>query len=248
MNEPIWILPRQSHDEFRNRMKSSIRFVWFFTLLIAASAFQEEPGKSPLAKAIQVLNSSPWARQETFTRVVSGVGSGENGEKEIFNTFYVRFLSAPPVREALLRVQQIQYGYDLWGAEAKRQFDESGAAALRSGFGDWIVVSVGFRSNDPKEESNVRRFFEKQTPETLKNKAFLSTEQFSQVRIHGYFTPRDEGIGAKFVFPRRFEGNELVSAASKSVTFELLDVPTASPRLRARFAVKDMIANGQLVF
>ena len=66
--------------------------------------------------------------------------------------------------------------------------------------------------------------------------------------IHTYFAPRDEGMGAKFVFPRRVEGTPLVSPASKFITFELLDVPAASPRLRARFSVKDMVVNGRVVF
>jgi hypothetical protein len=43
---------------------------------------------------------------------VAGVGSGVSGEKEIFNTFYVRFISAQPVREALARIQQLQFGHD----------------------------------------------------------------------------------------------------------------------------------------
>ena len=46
-----------------------------------------------LDRAVKVLNDSPWARHETFTRVIRGVGSGISGEKEIYNTFYVRFLS-----------------------------------------------------------------------------------------------------------------------------------------------------------
>jgi hypothetical protein len=216
--------------------------------LAAPAAYQEQPPKLPLAQAIQVLNSSPWAKQETYTRVVSGVGSGESGEKEIFNTFYVRILSARPVREALARLQQIQYGYDGLPDEVRRRFDDYAAADLLSGFGDWIVVAVSFRSNNPGEEILVRRFFQKNTPETLRNKAFLSTEQFSQVPMQAYFAPRDEGIGAKFVFPRLIDGAPIVSQKSKSVAFELLGVPAASPRLRARFAVKEMVVNGQLVF
>lgn len=68
------------------------------------------------------------------------------------------------------------------------------------------------------------------------------------MRIHTYFAPRDEGIGAKFVFPRQVDGTPIVSPRSKSIAFELLDVPAASPRLRARFAVKEMVINGQLIF
>jgi hypothetical protein len=229
------------------KINRAICLLWIASLA-AAATYQEPLAKLTLAQAIQVLNSSPWARQETYTRVISGVGSGVSGEREIYNTFYVRIISARPVREALARLQQVQYGYDGLPDEVRRRFDEYAAADLLSGFGDWIVVAVSFRSNDPNEESNVRRFFQKQTPETLKNKAFLSTEQFSQVRIHTYFAPRDEGIGAKFVFPRQVDGTPIVSPRSKSIAFELLDVPAASPRLRARFAVKEMVINGQLIF
>jgi len=229
------------------RIKIAIGLIWMASLA-AAAAYQDKLPKLSLAEAVTVLNSSAWAKQETFTRVVSGQGSGESGEKEIFNTFYVRIISARPIREALARLQQIQYGYDQLPSEVKGRFDDYAAADLLSGFGDWIVVSVSFRSNAPKEESNVRRFFEKGTTETLKNKAFLSTEQFSQVPIQAYFSPRDEGIGAKFVFPRQMDGGPILTARSKSIAFELLDVPAASPRLRVRFAVKDMIVNGQLLF
>jgi len=214
----------------------------------AIPAQQESPAKMTLGQVVQLLNTSPWARQETYTRVLSGVGSGASGEKEIFNTFYVRIISAMPVRAALARLQQIQYGYDGLLKEDQRRFDDYVAADLLSGFGDWIVVAVSFRSNDPNQEISVRRFFQKQTTETLKNKAFLSTEHFSQIQIHAYFAPRDEGIGAKFVFPRQLAGVPVVSLMSKSMSFELLDVPAANPRLRARFAVKDMVVDGRLMF
>ena len=193
------------------------------------------------------MNDSPWARQETYIRLISGVGSGVSGEKEIFKTFYVRFVSARPIREALVRMQQIQYGYDELSDEDRERLDEYARDALLSGFGDWIVVAVSFRSNDPNEESAVRRFFKVETAETIKNKAFLSTDTFSQVPIHTYFPPRDEGIGAKFVFPREIEGIPIVSETSRSITFELLDVPGASGNLRAKFDVKDMVLDGKVI-
>jgi len=228
--------------------KSAIRLLWFVSFVFVALRAEEPRPRWPLSKAIQVLNSSPWARQETYTRVIAGVGSGVSGEKEIFNTFYVRFLSARPILEAVVRIQQLQYGYDGLADADKRRFDEYAAAELLSGFEDWIVVSVGFRSNDPNEESRVRRFFQKETAETIRNKAFLSTDRLSQVRIRTYFPPREEGIGAKFVFPRQIDGVPIVSATCKTVAFELLEVPAASPRLRARFAVKDMLVNGRVTF
>jgi len=50
-----------------------------------------------LSEALELLSNSSWARQETYTRVIGGIGSGIQGEKEIYNTFFVRFLSAAPI-------------------------------------------------------------------------------------------------------------------------------------------------------
>ena len=219
-------------------------------LATAAGLFRSQDQLVPrwsLSRAIEVLNSSPWARHETFSRVIAGVGSGISGEKEIFNTFYVRFLSAKPIREAFARIQQLEYGYDKLGAEDKRRFDTLIQPGLQIDFGRWIVVAVGFRSNDPNEESEVRRFFQKETAEILKNKAFLSTEQFPQIALTAYFPPRDDSVGAKFVFPRTVDGVPVVSQAARTIAFELMEVPGATPRLRASFVIKDMMVNGEIL-
>jgi len=218
-------------------------------LALSAGSFGEaQVQKWPLSRAVEILNSSPWARHETFTRVVGGIGSGVSGEKEIFDTFYVRFLSAQPVREAVARIQQIQYGYDQLGAEERQRFDQLIRPGLDLDVGSWVVVAVSFRSNDPNEESAARRFFQKETAETLRNKAFLSTDRFSQVPIAAYFPPREEAIGAKFIFPRTIDGVPVASKTDKKISFELLEVPGAKPRLRATFGIKEMVVNGLLIF
>lgn len=199
-----------------------------------------------LAEAIDVLSKSPWARQETFTRVLGGIGSGLEGEKEIYNTFFVRFLSAPPIRQAYARVRQIEMGYDSLSAEEKREADGDLSRILEMDTRDWIVVSVSFRSNNPRQESRVEQFFQGQTVETIKNRAYLSTARHPRVPIYAYFQPREQSVGAKFVFPRRIGGELTVSPIDESVVFEL-DVPGADPLLRATFTVKDLMIDGELV-
>ncbi len=195
-----------------------------------------------------MLNASPWARQETFTRVISGVGSGISGEKEIYNTFYIRLLSARPIREAYARIQQIHYGYDRMSPEAKRSFDQALLPNLEMDTSQWIVVSVSFRSNDPNEESRVRRFFQSQTARTLKNKVYLSTPICPQLELSAYFPPREESVGAKFIFSRDLNGAPVLTKKCDNITFELLEVMGANSRLRSAFSVKPMIVGEELVF
>jgi hypothetical protein len=201
-----------------------------------------------LDRAVKVLNDSPWARQETFTRVIRGVGSGISGEKEIYNTFYVRFLSARPVREAYARVQQIQNGYDKMSLAKKQQFEAAQLPNLNMDVSKWIVVSVSFRSNDPNEESSVRHFFQSETVETLKAKAFLSTSLYPQVELSAYFPQHEESVGAKFVFRREIDGVPIVSKECPKVTLELMGVPGTESRLCSTFEVKPMIVGNQLIF
>ena len=231
-------------------MAASVLFGIFLAFLAGApaSSFTSELfSKWPMDKAVEVLNLSPWARQETFTRVVKGVGSGISGEKEIYNTFYVRFLSARPIREAYARIQQIHHGYDKMSPEERSRFEKAQASNLEMDVSHWIVVSVSFRSNDPNEESAVRRFFQSETVQTLKNKAFLSTAACPQLELSAYFPPREESVGAKFVFRREVNGTPVVTKDCESITLELLEFAGPNSRLRAVFAVKPMIVNGEIV-
>ena len=219
-----------------------------FMALGATSWNATEPfNQWPIEKAVNVLNESPWARQETFTRVIRGVGSGISGEKEIYSTFYVRFLSARPIREAYARIQQIQYGYDEMLPEEREVFEKAQTKNLNIDISDYIVVSISFRSNDPNEESNVRRFFQSETAETLRTKVFLSTSVNSQVELSAYFPQQEESVGAKFVFPRKVNGNPVVTPDCSRITLEFLDVPGTDSRLNTTFDVDSMIIGDRII-
>ena len=112
----------------------------------------------------------------------------------------------------------------------------------------WIVVSVSFRSNDPNEESSVRRFFQSETVKTLKNKVYLSTAACPQLELSAYFPPREESVGAKFVFPREVNGAPVVTKDCETITLEMLGFTGANSRLRATFSIKPMAVGGELVF
>ncbi len=197
-------------------------------------------------EAVSVLNKSPWARQMTFTRVVGGIGSGVFGEKEIYSTFFVRFLSASPIRQALVRLQQIQRGYDRMDTSARSDFDSVTARLLDPDLARWIVLTVNFRSNDPDTERSVKQFFQSQSFETIKNRVHLSTTRFPQLEISAYYPPQGDAIGAKFVFPREVDSVQVLSDQDKTVTFQLDPVGIDSD-LIVDFSLELMKVNGELV-
>jgi hypothetical protein len=132
--------------------------------------------------------------------------------------------------------------------EQKRRFEMAQSTNLDMDVRRWIVVSISFRSNDPNEESSVRRFFKSETVKTLKNKVYLSTAAFPQLELSAYFPPREESVGAKFVFPREVNGSPVLTKDSDTITLEMLEFTGAKSRLRATFSVKPMVVGGELIF
>lgn len=197
-----------------------------------------------LEEAVGVLTDSPWARKETYTRLIGGIGSGLSGEKEIYSTFFVRFLSAGPIREAYARVSQIQSGYDRMSREEQKKFDSAIEPGLRLEVRQWIVVALSFRSNDQSLEHRVKQFLESHTTETMKGRVHLSTTRTPQLGIAAYYPPREEVVGAKFVFPRRLNDRPVVAPSDAEVTFEL-DLPGFDPELRVVFPTATMKVEGR---
>jgi hypothetical protein len=220
----------------------------FFLVGTTFGADASYAGKSfrkwTLQEALEVLTQSPWSRQETFTRVVGGIGSGIAGEKEIYSTFFLRFLSAQPVREALARVRQILSGYDQMDRDGKKRMDAALEPGLRLDVHRYIVLALEFRSNDPNLEMRVRQALESQTTETIKSRVYLSTDHFQQIEIAAYFPPEENIVGARFVFPRRLVGIPVVFPDDVSLVFEL-DVPGFDRTLRLKFDVPAMLRKGE---
>lgn len=199
-----------------------------------------------LPEAVEVLTKSPWVRQETFTRVVGGIGSGIQGEKEIYSTYFVRLLSAEPVRQAYARVKLLNIGYDQLPDEEKQRVDHQINEIVGLDVSNWIVVAVSYRSNNHNQESSFERFLERQTLETMKTRAYLSTEKFPRIELNAYYPPREASVGAKFVFPRNLEDVPVVTPNDESIVFEF-DGPGNEPVLRVIFPVKKMIVSGKLI-
>ncbi|MEJ2144273.1 MAG: hypothetical protein P8020_03975 [Acidobacteriota bacterium] len=206
-------------------------------IVAMATALKAEASKKsgPMSeeKALEILNDSPWARQQTSTRLIQGVGSGEYGEKEIFSRYYVRILSAAPVRRAFERVRDLAQesgatpagGGNATVPRARSTFDAA-----------HIVIAVAFRSNEPEMQRDVDRTMRSQTLDTIRNRAYISTAGLPQVRPVAYFPPIEPAVGAEFVFPRVVDGTDVISQSDSSFTFAF-NLPTHGPDLRVTFPV-----------
>ncbi len=220
--------------------------IFSFAAADVASTLQRPFQEWTLEEAIQVLNDSPWARQVTLTEVIDEVGSGVRGEKEILKTFYVRLLSAPPVRQALARVEQINHGFDQMSGLEREEFLESLRPGLEMPMRRFIVVTVSFRSNDSEQENEIQRYFQTQTADTLANQVYLSSSRVARLRLRGYFAPAGDGLGARFVFPRYLDGRPVFAGSSDTLLFQM-ELPDLDTPVNVAFPLANMQVDGELL-
>ena len=166
---------------------------------------------------------------------------GESGEAKPSTVvkYHVRFLSAKPVRAAFARMVLL----------SKPQADENLTTQLQGfvdrDFSDYIVVSVGVEVGDQKLTPSVMRAFSAATTEGLKNNVYLERKDGKKLYLMEYRAPAEDGMGAKFVFPRKFEGQPFLSE-DDNVRF--IAQMNEKMKLNTRYKLSDMLYEGKLEY
>ncbi len=187
--------------------------------------------------AEKVLNDSAWGQTQTegssssdsgptsaITQTTAGkenqvkstdaaknVESGERKAPAMSIHYRVRLLSAKPIRAAFVRMIEIQ------GAPAERM------AQLRPfvdrDFGDYIVVTITMDGTDQKRMALAMSEISKVDAEALKATTYLERKDGKRVLLMEYRAPVQDGLGAKFVFPRTVDGKPFILGDSGEVRF-----------------------------
>lgn len=202
-------------------------------------------------QVLKLLGDSPWAKQVVLTSQVSGRGlegtarAGSRGERESYYVYTVRFFSALPVRHAYVRMMQIMNDYDEMPPAEQRAFDAQFSRALTMDTSGEIIVALEFGTNDRPTGMDVERVLKTTTAEQLKQNVFLISDRLGRVDLLSYFPPAPDGTGAKFIFPRRVDGKEVVVHDDRDVKFEFY-VPGVDHKVLATWKVADLIYQGDL--
>ena len=253
-------------------MKKTIFAVVLTALLLGAGSAQEKPWSEwTKVEAEKILNNSPWGQTQTDTDTSemmysptsqSGVSSstrsgvlGAQSERQSINNnrasrgannqaisvnYHVRLLSAKPVRQAFMRVIEL----------AQKTPDKELLEGLRSfvqrDFSEFIVVAVAFDSTDGRYSGPALQAFASGTLGTLKNKTYLERKDGKRVFLMEYHPPINDGLGAKFIFPRVVDEKKFVNAESGSLRF--YSEVTNQLKLNVSFKLSEMMYNGQLEY
>ena len=253
-------------------MRKLLLLLMILALMVGAGFAQEKNWLDwNKAEAEKMLNHSAWGQTQTdtdtsemvYTPTTGGTGSiarsevnkGRVGDQQSINNnradrgatnqamsvnYHVRLLSAKPVRQAFMRIIAL----------SQKNSDEELLAGLSSfverDFKDYIVVAVTFDSTDSRFSGPALQAFGTARIGTVKNVTYLDRKDGKRVFPMDYQPPSSDGLGAKFIFARKFEGKDFLDKESGSVKFicEL----TPQIKLNVTFKTSDMIYNGKLEY
>lgn len=247
-----------------------MRRVLFSSLLLAlcacsAVAQKEKPWTDWSEKeAVKILNDSAWGQTQVESRddrpgqAITAVGAPRRDTERVLSSndanrmetgqpkadtsirYRTRFLSAKPVRGAFARILLLK----------KPEVDENLSTQLQGfvdrDFGDYVVVAVTAEAVDQKLVGPAMQFLTTATAEALKDKVYLERKDGKRLVLSDYRPPGPDGMGAKFVFMRKLEGQPFLTAESDNVRF--FAQFSEKLKLNVKYKVSDMMYDGKLEY
>ena len=231
--------------------KIAIVLACLFALTVAVEAQKKyKPWMEWTEKdVLKMLNDSPWGQTQTetntaemfYTPTSDRARNASRDQQGALNqavnlNFRIRFLSARPIREAIAKQVMTQ----------NPKLTESLKAFAEQPSNDWIVVAVDYDSTDRRVSGPAMQAFASASPGQLKTNTYLETKDGKRVFLNQYLPPSNDGMGAKYVFPRVVDGKPVATADSGFIRFysEL----TSTIKLNMRFKIADMVYNDKLEF
>jgi hypothetical protein len=216
-----------------------------FSLLVSAQK-KYKPWMEWNEKETQkMLDDSPWGQTQNDTNTSemtfnpANRGSGQGANNQAANLSYgIRFLSAKPIRQAIARSVILK----------NPQMTEQLKAFAEQQSDKYIVVAVDYKSSDRRLTGQAMQLFNSANIGLLKNGTYLERKDGKRIFLDQYMAPINDGMGAKFVFPRMLDEKPFVDKDSGYLRF-YSEFPGATPiKLNMRFKIADMIYEEKLEY
>jgi hypothetical protein len=239
-------------------MKGKVLLAIFCLILVvgAAAAQKSKPWTEwNLKDAEKILNDSGWGQTQSEVDVSETTWSTASrpiDSKGAVNqatgvNFYIRFLSAKPIRQAFLRIAE------LTPAKSTPQMLEKMRQFVDAKYDKTIVISVDCDGKDGRFTAPVFQAFTSAVTSTLKNNTYLDIKGGKRVFLQEYqpLVP-NEGLGSKFIFPRFVDDQLVITAKTGDVRFyaEFPKLSGNNPQVKLdmRFKVSAFMYEGAIEF
>jgi hypothetical protein len=256
--------------------------------LLVGGALAQKPQKPWVEwskkDAEKILANSPWSETQTETDTSemfyspSNMGDTRSREAEGATNqatslkYYIRLFTARPIRQAYVRLLEINQSQPDEAAVEKRRAWANLAA------NDSIIVTVACESTDRRYLGKAMQAFNSAVTAVLKNSAYLERNDGGRVFLGEYVPPGKDVFGARFIFPRTLNGEPFITNKGGSFRFHAeyesktgLDQANNPPgqvsraatrgsssstrsenpfklRLDMKFKVADLLYNGELEY
>lgn len=194
------------------------------------------------AEANKLLNDSPWAKTQEESSVY-GLGVPTDFK------FTLRLRSALPIREALVRLKQIEAHYDQLSEQERATFDAKTKGLLDCpACADNYVLSLSSRSENSPGWDLAFRSYEKMTLAMLQENIFLANDKGEKRKLVHFIPPKAAGEETVFFFARLDEGGTpLINLETKKLVVRLNSQNAGSVK-NFEFDVTKLIVNGKVEF
>ena len=206
--------------------------------------------------AEKILTDSPWAHaqvdtdlSEMFFQPTATGARAPNANSRLEQgatnqatsvTFSIRFFSARPVRQAFMRIIQLQ----------KKDLEPDVIARMNSfaelPSNDSIILAVTIEGTDKRSLGKVMQIIESAATGTLKNTTYLERNDGKRLFLEEYVPPGKDGFGARFIFKRIVDERPFLTTDINSVRF--VSEFGAAVKLNMQFKVSDMMVDGKLEY
>ncbi len=244
--------------------KFAIALMFLFALVLGAEAQKKVKSWTEWTEkeVLKMLNESAWGQTQIETdtsemfytpnsqnrnpissRPLEG-SSGSSNDRSAqgqlnqltYTNFRIRLLTAKPIRQALAR-RALMQNPEL--AEQLKAFTEQQND-------QFIVVAVDYDSKDRRFSGPAMQTFNSATAGVLKNNTYLENKDGKRLFLQEYLAPINDGMGAKFVFPRTLDNALFVNEQSGYLRF--YSEMAKNLKLNMRFKIADMMYEGKLEY
>jgi hypothetical protein len=219
-------------------MKAIFALLLVFALLSTIFAQKEKKPWTEWSRkeAENILSKSGWGQMQTDTDTDemffrpthasprapnAAERTVEGATNQSTNVSYgIRFFSARPVRQAFMRMIQLQRkNLEPEVLERMKNFAEVPAS-------DSIIIAVTIEGTDKRSLGNVMQIINSAVTGTLKNTTYLERSDGKRLFLQEYVPPGRDGFGARFIFRERLTRRLFsVRSSAKYALFPTLTPP-----------------------
>ena len=171
----------------------------------------------------KMLTDSPWAKQYILTQTVGPTGGatplGQNLRRVIYQ---IQLYSALPIRQAIVRQNQIAHKYEQLSPEQKQQLDRQAEPLLKADNQDVVVLNISYGTDYQPYETDLAQYWQIQTTDFLKSSTYLKASKDVKVPLSNFVILGTVRQGFRFLFPRKFEGREILGPDDKALQLEFI--------------------------